>query len=73
MENNIDEKVLDEVNAEINESIDDAKNKLKEQDIEIEVNDEPITTKKEEKSTEAKKTEISDEDMSAAVQRRIKK
>jgi len=74
MENNIDEKVLDEVNAEINESIDEAKNKLKEQDIEIEVNDEPITTKKEEKPLqEAKKPEISDEDMSAAVQRRIKK
>ena len=73
MENNIDEKVLDEVNAEINESIDEAKNKLKEQDIEIEVNDEPINNKKEEKPIEAKKTEISDEDMSAAVQRRIKK
>jgi len=73
MENNIDEKVLDEVNAEINESIDEAKNKLKEQDIEIEVNDEPITNTKEEKSTGAKKTEISDEDMSSAVQRRIKK
>jgi len=74
MENNIDEKVLDEVNAEINESIDEAKNKLKEQDIEIEVSDEPINNKKEEKPLqEAKKTEISDEDMSAAVQRRIKK
>ena len=73
MENNIDDKVLEEVNAEINESIDEAKNKLKEQDIEIEVNDEPINNKKEEKPIEAKKTEISDEDMSAAVQRRIKK
>ena len=75
MENNIDEKVLDEVNAEINESIDEAKNKLKEQDIEIEVSDEKPKeeVKKEDTSEKKSKPQLNDEDLSNAVQTRIKK
>ena len=75
MENNIDEKVLDEVNAEINESIDEAKNKLKEQDIEIEVSDErpKEEVKKEDTSEKKPKPQLNDEDLSQAVQTRIKK
>ena len=75
MENNIDEKVLDEVNAEINESIDEAKNKLKEQDIEIEVSDEKPKqeVQKEDTSQKKLKPQLNDEDLSNAVQTRIKK
>ena len=75
MENNIDEKVLDEVNAEINESIDEAKNKLKEQDIEIEVSDEKPKqeVQKEDTSQKKLKPQLNDEDLSNAVQSRIKK
>ena len=84
MENNVEDKILEEVNAEINESIDEAKNKLKEQEIEIEIEEpQPLSNanrpavpdRKQEIKTEPKKKipEIADEQMSAAVQRRIKK
>jgi len=84
MENNIEDKVLEEVNAEINESIDEAKNKLKEQEIEIEIEEpQPLSNenrpavpdKKQQDKTEPKKKipQIADEEMSQAVQRRIKK
>ena len=75
MENNVEEKVLEEVNAEINESIDDAKNRLKEQDIEIEVSDEKPQEqiKKEEKVKKKPKPQLDDEQLSEAVQTRIKK
>ena len=82
MENNIEDKILEEVNAEINESIDEAKNKLKEQDLEIEIenvqpqsneNRPAVDEKKEPVKAKPKELQISDEDMSAAVQRRIKK
>ena len=84
MENNIEDKILEEVNAEINESIDEAKNKLKEQEIEIEIEEsQPLSNenrpavpdKKQQTKSEPKKKvpEIADEEMSAAVQRRIKK
>ena len=76
MENTVDEKVLEEVNAEINTSIDEAKNKLKEQDIEIEVSDEKQIEepKQVEKPTKKKpKPQLDDEQLSEAVQTRIKK
>ena len=84
MENNVEDKILEEVNAEINESIDEAKNKLKEQEIEIEIEDtQPLSNenrpavpdKKQQMQSQPKKKvpEIADEEMSAAVQRRIKK
>jgi hypothetical protein len=82
MENNIEDKILEEVNAEINESIDEAKNKLKEQDLEIEIEDvQPqsnenrpaVEDKKEPVKTKPKVPEIPDDQMSAAVQRRIKR
>lgn len=82
MENNVEDKILEEVNAEINESIDEAKNKLKEQDLEIEIEDvQPqsnenrpaFENKKEPVKTKPKIPEIPDDQMSAAVQRRIKK
>lgn len=82
MENNVEDKILEEVNAEINESIDEAKNKLKEQDLEIEIEDvQPqsnenrpaVEDKKEPVKTKPKVPEIPDDQMSAAVQRRIKR
>ena len=75
MENTVDEKVLEEVNAEINTSIDEAKNKLKEQDIEIEVSDEKPKeeVQKEDTSQKKLKPQLNDEDLSNAVQSRIKK
>ena len=79
MENKVEEKVLEEVNAEINESINEAKNKLQEQDIEIEISDaqqkeEPKKEVKEEEiATKKPKPQINDEDLSQAVQTRIKK
>ena len=75
MENQIKDEVFDEVNAEINESIDEAKNKLKDQDIEIEISDEkPKQEVKEENTSEKKpKPQLNDEDLSNAVQTRIKK
>ena len=82
MENNVEDKILEEVNAEINDSIDEAKNKLKEQDIEIEIEDaQPLSNenrpavevKKEPVKSKPKAPEIPDDQMSAAVQRRIKK
>ena len=79
MENDIQEKVFEEVNAEINESIDEAKTKLAEQDFEIEVTDEKPKEKKEpeikekpEKTVKAQ-TEEDDTKYSQAVQSRIKK
>ena len=82
MENNIEDKILEEVNAEINESIDEVKNKIKEQDLEIEIEDvQPqsnenrpaVEVKKEPVKSKPKAPEIPDDQMSAAVQRRIKK
>jgi len=79
MENKVEEKVLEEVNAEINESINEAKNKLQEQDIEIEISDEQQKeepkeeVKQEEKPTKKTKPQLNDEDLSNAVQTRIKK
>ena len=80
MDNTIEDKVLEEVNAEINESIDDAKNKLKEQDIEIEVSDskpeqpkEEQVQKEETQQKKKSKPQLNDEDLSEAVQNRIKK
>ena len=75
MENNIEDKILEEVNAEINESIDEAKNKLKAQDIEIEISDEKPKqeVKQENTSEKTPKPQLNDEDLSQAVQTRIKK
>ena len=79
MENDIQEKVFEEVNAEINESIDEAKTKLAEQDFEIEVTDEKPKEKKEpeikEKPEKTVKSQIEEDDTkySQAVQTRIKK
>ncbi len=77
MDNEIQDKVLEEVNAEINESIDEAKNKLAEQELEIEVTDEkPKVTKEPEKTQKPVKTKEQEEDdtkFSNAVQTRIKK
>jgi molybdopterin converting factor small subunit len=75
MENEVKDEVFDEVNAEINESIDEAKNKLKDQDIEIEISDEkPKQEVKQENTSEKKpKPQLNDEDLSQAVQTRIKK
>ena len=41
MEDTIQDETLAEVNAEISENIEESKNKLKEQDFEIEITDEP--------------------------------
>ena len=70
MEDTIQDETLAEVNAEINESIEESKNKLKEQDFEIEVTEEPQI--KEIKKQEVKPV-IDDKDYSSAVQKRIKK
>ena len=76
MENDIQEKVFEEVNAEINENIDEAKTKLAEQDFEIEITEpeEPKKdTKSKKKETKTKEQEEDDEKYSQQVQLRIKK
>ena len=46
MEDTIQDETLAEVNAEISENIEESKNKLKEQDLEIEITDEPKIVEK---------------------------
>lgn len=65
MEDTIQDETLAEVNAEISENIEESKNKLKEQDFEIEITDEPKIIEK--------KPAINDKNYSESVQKRIRK
>ena len=71
MEDTIQDETLAEVNAEINENIEESKNKLKEQDFEIEISDEPSIIEK--KEVKDNKPTIDDKHYSKSVQNRIKK
>ena len=71
MEDTIQDETLAEVNAEISENIEESKNKLKEQDFEIEITDEPKIIEK--KQVKENKPEINDKNYSESVQKRIRK
>lgn len=71
MEDTIQDETLAEVNAEISENIEESKNKLKEQDFEIEITDEPKIIEK--KQVKENKPEIDDKNYSESVQKRIRK
>lgn len=71
MEDTIQDETLAEVNAEISENIEESKNKLKEQDFEIEITDEPKIVEK--KQVKENKPEIDDKNYSESVQKRIRK
>lgn len=71
MEDTIQDETLAEVNAEISENIEESKNKLKEQDFEIEITDEPKIVEK--KQVKENKPEINDKNYSESVQKRIRK
>jgi len=71
MEDTIQDETLAEVNAEISENIEESKNKLKEQDLEIEITDEPKIVEK--KQVKENKPEIDDKNYSESVQKRIRK
>tara|TARA_R110000744_G_scaffold183629_1_gene302997 strand:+ start:887 stop:1837 length:951 start_codon:yes stop_codon:yes gene_type:complete len=71
MEDIIQDETLAEVNAEISENIEESKNKLKEQDLEIEITDEPKIVEK--KQVKENKPEIDDKNYSESVQKRIRK
>lgn len=71
MEDTIQDETLAEVNAEISENIEESKNKLKEQDLEIEITDEPKIVEK--KQVKENKPEINDKNYSESVQKRIRK
>ena len=71
MEDTIQDETLAEVNAEISENIEESKNKLKEQDLEIEITDEPKIIEK--KQVKENKPEIDDKNYSESVQKRIRK
>lgn len=71
MEDTIQDETLAEVNAEISENIEESKNKLKEQDLEIEITDEPKIIEK--KQVKENKPEINDKNYSESVQKRIRK
>lgn len=71
MEDTIQDETLAEVNAEISDNIEESKNKLKEQDLEIEITDEPKIVEK--KQVKENKPEIDDKNYSESVQKRIRK
>ena len=71
MEDTIQDETLAEVNAEISDNIEESKNKLKEQDLEIEITDEPKIIEK--KQVKENKPEINDKNYSESVQKRIRK